>query len=60
MFQKEVILLKSSLIGLRQFLVTESPLKIMKNAFDFILGALLFSRYLSFCLAFLVECVKTA
>ena len=31
---------KGALSGLRQFLVTESPLKIMKNAFHFTLKAL--------------------
>ena len=39
--------LKGALSGLRQFLAIESPLKTMKNAFSF-------SRYLSFCLHFLV------
>ena len=33
-------MLKGPLSGLKQFLVTESPLKIMKNAFYFILKAL--------------------
>ena len=32
----------------------ESRLKIVKNAFCFILNALFFSRYLNFCLGFLV------
>ena len=42
--------LKGTLKGLRQFLITESPLKMMKNAFYFTLKkVLLFSRYLSFC-----------
>ena len=36
-------------------LSTESPLKIMKNAFYFTSNALLLSRYLSFCLDVLVE-----
>ena len=31
---------KGALSGLRQFLATESPLKMMKNAFHFILKAL--------------------
>ena len=32
--------LKGALSGLRQFLATESPLKVMKNAFYFTLKAL--------------------
>ena len=43
-------LLKGAMSGLRQFLAIESPLKMMKNAFK----ALFFSRYLDFCLDFLV------
>ena len=31
---------KGPLSGLKQFLTTESPLKMMKNAFDFMLNAL--------------------
>ena len=34
-----VIMFKGALQGLRQFLITESPLKIMKNAFYFTLKA---------------------
>ena len=37
-----------------QFLATESLLKLMKNAFYFTSKPFLFSRYLSFCLDFLV------
>ena len=32
-------LVKGTISGLRQFLATESPLKIMKNTFDFTLKA---------------------
>ena len=46
--------LKDELSCLRQFLATESPLKMTKNAFYFTSKALSFSRYLSFCLDFLV------
>ena len=37
---KIVIIIKGTLSGLRQFLATESPLKLMKNAFYFTLKAL--------------------
>ena len=46
--------LKGSLSSLTQFLATESPLKIMKNAFYFALNCISFSRYLNFCLEFLL------
>ena len=46
-------LLKDALFGLRQFLTTESLSKMMKNAFYFILKALLFPGYLHFCPGFL-------
>ena len=49
--------IKGALSGLRQFLATESPLKIMKNAFYFTLfhiKALFVLNILSFCLDFLV------
>ena len=49
---------KGGLLGLRQFLATGSPLKLMKNAFYFILKAFLFSRYLHFTLSFW-SCRKT-
>ena len=45
---------KSPLSGLRQFLATESPVKTMKNAFFLRQKLFSFSRYLSFCLDFLV------
>ena len=51
-------LLHSSIKGapsrLRQFLATESPLKMMKNAFYFTSKRFSFSRYLTFCLDFFV------
>ena len=45
---------KGALSRLRQFLATESPLKMVKNAFYFTLKTFLPSRYLNFCLDFLV------
>ena len=45
--------LKGALSGLRQFLATESPFKMMKNTFYFTSKAL-FSRYLTFCIDLLV------
>ena len=45
---------KGALSDLRQFLATESPLKMTKNAFYFTLKPVPFSRYLSFSLHFLV------
>ena len=39
---------KGPLFGLRQFLTTESPLKIIKNAFYFILKALLILEIFTF------------
>ena len=43
-----------ALTGLKHFLATESPLKMMKNAFYSPLKLFPFSRYLSFCLDFLI------
>ena len=40
--------LKGALSGLRQFLATESPLKIMKNAFYYISKALFVLEILNF------------
>ena len=40
-------MIKGALKSLRQFLAIESPFKMMKNAFSF-------SRYLNFCLHFLL------
>ena len=45
---------RSALSGLRQFLATESPLKIMKHAFYFTLKAVSVLKILSFCHNFLV------
>ena len=39
---------------LRQFLATDSPLKMMKNAFYFILKVLFILKIFEFCLDFLV------
>ena len=46
--------LKVALSGLRQFLGTKSPLKLMKNVFISPQKLFPFSRYLSFCLDCLV------
>ena len=46
--------LKGTLSGLRQFLATESPLKIMKNTFYFTSKALFVLKMLSFSFDFLV------
>ena len=43
---------KGALSGLRQFSATESPLKMMKNAFYFSSKFFSFSRYLTFYLDF--------
>ena len=45
---------KGALSSLRQFLATESSLKVMKNAFYSTLEVFSFSRYLNFCLGILV------
>ena len=44
---------KGTLSGLKQFLATESPLKMMKNAFYFTSEALFILKSLNFCLDFL-------
>ena len=41
-------LIKGALSGLRQFFVTESPLKMMKNAFYFTLKALFVLKIFKF------------
>ena len=49
--------LKGALSGLRQILATESPLKMTKNKFISLFHIFIFnllSRYLDFCLDFLV------
>ena len=50
--------IKGALSGLRQFLASESPLKMMKNAFIWTQKLFSFSRYLSFCLNLLVMYFK--
>ena len=45
---------KGAFSGLIQFLATESPLKMMKNAFFSPQKPFLFSRYLNFCLDSLI------
>ena len=47
-------LLKGTLSGMRQFWAYENPFKMMKNAFYFTSKVFYYSRYLSFCLDFLV------
>ena len=42
------IILKGALEGLRQFFITESPLKMMKNAFYFTLKALFVLKVFKF------------
>ena len=49
-----VFIVKGTLSGLRQFLATESPLKVMKNAFYSTRKLFSFSRYWRFWLEFLV------
>ena len=44
-----VLKIKGPLPGFTQFLATESPIEIMKNAFYFILKALFFLKILNFC-----------
>ena len=51
------VTVKGALSGLRQFLSTESPLKLMKNAFYFTSKALVRSQV--FVLTFW-SCIKTA
>ena len=46
--------IKGALSGLRQFLATEKPLKMMKNAFYFTLKALFVLKISRFCLECLV------
>ena len=49
-----LLYIKGALSGQRQLLATESPLKMMKNAFYFTSKALFVLKILSFCLDFLV------
>ena len=51
-------LIKGALSGLRQFSAAESPFKMLKNAFYSRQKLFSFSRYLSFCLGFLVMLAK--
>ena len=52
-FSNEVkSLVKGTISGLRQFLATESLLKIMKNTFDFTLKALFVLEIFQFCSEF--------
>ena len=46
--------IKGEFSGLRQNLATESPLKMMKNAFHFTLKSLFVLKIFKFCLDFLV------
>ena len=43
-----IIIIKGGLEGLRQFLITENPLKMIKNAFYFTLKALFFLKIFRF------------
>ena len=52
------LLFKGALEGLRRFFTTESPLKIMKNAFYFTLKALFVLKIFQFVLTFW-SCIKT-
>ena len=52
--EKSFLFLKGVLEGLRQFLATEIPTKMMKNAFYFTLKALFYLKMLIFCLHVLV------
>ena len=52
--QKRLTTIEGSLSSFRQFLATKSPLKMMKNAFYSPSKLFSVSRYLNFCLEFLV------
>ena len=57
-FFTEHLRMTASVSGLAQFLVTENPLKIMKNAFYFtfrLFQLFSFPRYLNFCSDFFVH-----
>ena len=47
--------IKGTLSGLRQFLATEKPLKMMKKAFYFTLKALFVLKIFTFCIDFLIR-----
>ena len=55
----EISLIKGALSGLRQFLATESPLQMMKNAFYFTSKALFVLKIFKFCLDFW-SCIEMA
>ena len=51
---------KNALSGFRQFLATESPLKMMENAFYFTLKALFVLKIFNFIVLAFWSCRKTA
>ena len=51
---KNIFAVTSTLSGLRQFLATTSPLKMVKSVFHFILKAPFVLKIFKFCLDFLV------
>ena len=53
-FKRKKFYFKGALTGQRQLFETESSVKMMKNAFYLTLNLFSFSRYLNFCLDFLV------
>ena len=52
--------LKGALSGLRQFLVNENPLKIVKNAIYFTLKALFVFKIFTLFILTVRSCIKTA
>ena len=52
--------IKGALLGLRQFLANDISLKIMKNAFYYILKALLLVKIFKLLFCFIWSCRKTA
>ena len=53
-------LFKCALLGLRQFLITESPLKMIKNTFYFKLKVIFVLKILKFLSLFFGHAEKTA
>ena len=51
---------KGTLSGLRQFLATEIPLKMMKHTFDFTSKALSVLKIFKFFVLTFCSCIKTA
>ena len=49
-----ILHIKGAFSDMRHFLATNSPLKLIKNAFYFTLKTFFFSRFLNFCLDFLI------